>query len=94
MTTTHLDGNETTLEQQDNPAIYIPATGYVQFLIQVGNSSAWTNDIAVKNLRAFIPCPWDAGAVEVKGTPRYGNQFTVTPVYVTRTFNPTYPPDS
>ena len=94
VTTTHLDGNETTLEQQDNPAIYIPATGYVQFLIQVGNSSAWTNDIAVKNLRAFIPCPWDAGAVEVKGTPRYGNQFTVTPVYVTRTFNPTYPPDS
>lgn len=92
VTTTFLDGNETTIAQQENPDIYIPATGYVQFRIRVGNVSGWTNDIPVKSLRAFIPCSWDGGAVEVKGTPRFGNQFTVTPVYVTQTFNPTYPP--
>lgn len=92
VTTTFLDGNETTIAQQENPDIYIPATGYVQFRIRVGNVSGWTNDIPVKSLRAFIPCPWDGGAIEVKGTPRFGNQFTVTPVYVTQTFNPTYPP--
>lgn len=94
VTTTLLDGNETTLVQQDNPDIYIPATGYVQFRVRVGNSSAWTNDVPVKSLRAFIPCPWDAGAIEVKGTPRFGNQFQITEVWVTRTFNPTYPPES
>jgi hypothetical protein len=94
VTTSVLDGNETVLFQDDNPDLYIPSLGYVQFLIQVGNSSAWTNDIPVKCLRTFVPCPWDAGAIDVKGTPRYGNEFTVTPVYVTRTFNPTYPPES
>jgi len=94
VTTTVLDGNETTVFQQENPDIYVPAVGYVQFLIQVGNSSAWTTDVPVKSLRAFIPCPWDAGAIDVKGSPRFGNQFQVTPVYVTRTFNPTYPPES
>jgi hypothetical protein len=67
VTTTFLDGNETTIDQQENPTIYVPATGYVQFLIQVGGSSAWTNDIPVKSLRAFIPCPWDGGALDVKG---------------------------
>jgi len=94
VTTTMLDGNETTIFQQENPDIYVPAVGYVQFRIRVGNASAWTTDLPVKSLRAFIPCSWDAGAIEVKGTPRFGNQFTVTPVYVTRTFNPTYPPES
>lgn len=94
VTTTILDGNETTIFQQENPDIYVPAVGYVQFRIRIGNSSAWTTDVPVKSLRAFISCSWDAGAIEVKGTPRFGNQFTVTPVYVTRTFNPTYPPES
>lgn len=94
VTTTLLDGNETTIFQQENPDIHVPAIGYVQFRIRVGNSSAWTSDVPVKSLRAFIPCPWDAGAIEVKGSPRFGNQFTVTPVYITQTFNPTYPPAS
>lgn len=91
VTTSVLDGNETVIFQSDNPDIYAPAVGYVQFLIQVGNSIAWTNDIPVKSLRAFIPCPWEAGAISVKGTPRYGNEFRVDPVYVSETINPTYP---
>lgn len=94
VTTSVLDGNETIIFQGDNPDIYIPSLGYVQFLIKTAKASAWTNDIPVKSLRTFIPCPWDGGAVDVRGTPRYGNEFIVTPVYVTRTFNPTYPPDS
>jgi hypothetical protein len=94
VTTQLLDGNETIIFQESNPDIYVPSLGYVQFLVRVGGASAWTNDIPVKCLRTFIPCPWDGGAVDVKGTPRYGNQFVVTPVYVTRTFNPTYPPES
>lgn len=94
VTTSVLDGNETVLFQEDNPDIYIPAVGYVQFKVRVGDASAWTNDIPVKCLRTFVPCPWDAGAIDVRGTPRFGNEFVVTPVYVTRTFNPTYPPES
>lgn len=94
VTTSVLDGNETIIFQGDNPDLYVPSLGYVQFRIQVGDSGAWTNDIPVKCLRTFIPCPWEGGAIDVRGTPRYGNQFEVTPVYITRTFNPTYPPDS
>lgn len=94
VTTQVLDGNETILFQEENPDIYIPSLGYVQFLIKVRGASAWTNDIPVKCLRTFIPCPFEGGAIDVKGTPRYGNEFEVTPVYVYRTFNPTYPPPS
>lgn len=94
VTTSFVDGNESVIFQADNPDLYIPSLGYVQFKIRVGGSTAWTNDIPVKSLRTFIPCPWDGGAIDVRGTARYGNIFVVTPVYVTRTFNPTYPPES
>lgn len=71
----------TTLFQDDNPDIYAPNLGYVQFLIAVGNRLAWSTDIPVKNRRHFIPCPWEGGAMQVRGTPRPGVDWTITPVY-------------
>lgn len=66
--------------QDDNPDIYIPNLGYVAFLVAVGNTTAWTVDLPVKNKRCLIPCPWDGGAIAVRGTPREGVTWTVTEV--------------
>lgn len=72
--------NESVIFQDDNPDIYVPALGYIQFKIRVGASSAWTGDIPIKCKRQFVPCPWPLGAVDVRGTGRYENEITVTPV--------------
>lgn len=70
------------LAQNENPDIAIPNFGYINFLCRAGNlSGGWTPDQPVKNARCFIPCPWEGGAYEVKGTPQPGIQFVVTPVY-------------
>lgn len=93
VTVSAIDPNTTTIYQGNNPDIFAPSAGYVNFLIKVGNASGWTNDIPVKNARAFIPCPWEGGAVEVRGTPRYGGVFTITPIYYRRSYYPTFPAD-
>jgi len=81
VTTATPGANESVIEQDNDVDIYVPALGYVQFLIRAGNRSAWTNDIPVKNKRCFIPCPWEGGAIDVRGTGRYENPINVTPVY-------------
>lgn len=82
VTVTELDSTAATLIfQDDNPDIFAPNLGYVQFLIAVGNRIAWTTDIPVKNKRHFIPCPWEGGALQVRGTPRAGVTWDISPVY-------------
>lgn len=71
----------TIIFQDDNPDILAPNLGYVQFAIAVGNRLSWTSDIPVKNRRNFIPCPWEGGALQVRGTPRPGVVWTISPVY-------------
>lgn len=85
VTVTSLDLNRQvgTIQQGDNPDILIPAAGYISFQVAVGSSSGWTADIPVKNIRNFIPCPWDGGAIAVKGTPRPGVVWTITPIRTT-----------
>lgn len=59
--------------QTYNPNIKIPDLGLVQFLVQTDETAgAWTEDIPVKSLNAFIPCPWPDGALDVRATPRQG----------------------
>lgn len=71
-----------TLFQDGNPDIGIPNYGYINFLCRAGGvSGGWTPDQAVKNRRCFIPCPWDGGAYEVRGTPQPGIEWVITPVY-------------
>lgn len=70
-----------TIIQEDNPDIYAPSLGHVQFLCRVGDTSAaWTSDQPVKNRRNLIPCPWPTGAIAVRGTPQPGVTWTITPV--------------
>jgi len=92
--TTVLAGKQTEIVQETNPEIYAPAIGYVNFLVQVGNRTGWTADIPVKNTNQIIECPWVSGAIDVKGTPSYNNQFDIYPLYTQQSFPPQYPPES
>lgn len=84
VTLTGINETQVGLLVQDggNPDIRIPGLGFVQFKVRIGAVTGWTNDIPVKNDRAFIPCPWEGGAIDVRGSPRPGVNFALTPVYL------------
>lgn len=69
------------LQEGGNPDIIVPDLGMVQFRVQVGQSTFWTNNQRVNNIRALIPCEWEGGAIEVSGTPRPGITWELTPIY-------------
>lgn len=76
------DSNITRIFQRDNPNVYVPYLGLVSFAIRTADGTVgWTNDIPVKNLRAFIPAPDVPGVFNVRGTPRPPTTWTLTPVY-------------
>lgn len=83
VTVTNADNVKTagSLDQDRNPNVYFPDLGLISFSVRVKNSWGWTEDIRIKNVRQFIPCPWPGGAVDVRGTAREGASITVTPVY-------------
>lgn len=87
VTVTDINPNISAIFQGDNPTIFAPNLGYINFAIPVGDSIAWTSDIAVKNQRNFIVCEWEAGAIDVSGTPRPGVEWEITPIYLIRTAN-------
>lgn len=75
-------GTVSLIGQTDNPDIYVPTIGYVSFAVRTGDGSVgWTNDIPIKNLRAYIPVPFNSKAVSVKGTPKPEFTWALTPVY-------------
>lgn len=82
VTVTSLENERaSTILQSDNPDIYAPSLGHVQFLCRIGQTSAaWTSDQPVKNRRNLIPCPWADGAIDVRGTPQPGVTWTLTPI--------------
>lgn len=69
------------ISQAGNPDIFIPRLGSLSFYIAVDNGTAWTNDIDIKNLRCYIPCPVSSGAVDVAATSENGVQLDVQPVW-------------
>lgn len=81
VTTSVIPDDISLIYQTGNPNITAPNLGYVSFAINVNGKLAWTSDIPVKNARNFIVCPWEGGAAEVRGTPRPGVSWTITPVY-------------
>ena len=81
VTTTQAETDATIIFQGDTPDIYAPALGYISFLCKVGGAFGWTVDIPVKNRRQLIPCPWQFGAIEVKGTAKGGATFSLNPIY-------------
>lgn len=72
----------TVIGQDSNPDIYVPNLGLISFAIQTKDGAVgWTNDIPIKNERAYVPCPEPRGAISVRGTPQPGNEFVITPIY-------------
>lgn len=70
------------IPQGDNPDLQVPSIGYVAFAIDAGNGQlGWTSDIPVKNLRAYIPVPFNAVARAVRGTPKAEIAWTLTPIF-------------
>lgn len=63
------------------PTVYAPYLGLVSFYIKtVDGTGGWTEDIPVKNVRQFVPCPWVGGAADVRVSPRSNALLQVTPV--------------
>lgn len=68
-------------QEDGQPDIYAPNLGFVNFKVRVSETeSAWLSDIPVKNKRNFVPCPWEAGAIDVRWTPRRGVVGVLTPI--------------
>lgn len=81
VTVTANSSDATGIFQGTNPDIFAPNLGFINFGIATGGVISWTSDIPVKNYRNFIACPWEGGALQVRGTPRGGVSWTLTPVY-------------
>lgn len=90
VTVTDLGESNSVIAQSDNPDIYIPNLGYVQFLCQIGSRAAWTSDIPIKNRRNLVVCPWEGGAIAVRGTPRAGVDWVLSEVYAKEQQTVTY----
>lgn len=91
VTTSLDDSRGSIIDQLNSPDIIAPNLGYVSFLIAVSDRTAWTSDIPVKNHRWFCECPFEGGAIDVRGTPRAGVEWTITPVYLQQERSQTYP---
>lgn len=88
---TSIAPNTSVLFQGDNPDIFIPNIGTVNFRYRIGKAGVWSEDFPVKNANQFIPVPPGYTAIDVRGTPRFGSQFTVTAVRDQRQINPAFP---
>lgn len=83
-TVTDIDGNPASEIGQPGggPTAYVPDLGLVSFAISAGSEGfGWTSVERVKNTRAYIACPAPQGAINVKGAPRPGVTWELTPVY-------------
>ena len=71
-------------ESSTAPNIIIPRIGSIFFEyyveIEGGYESAFSEDIPIKNVNQFIPCPWEYGAVRVHCRKEIGWDFAVIPV--------------
>lgn len=71
-------------ETASTPNIIIPRIGtiFFEYLVKKedGYESAFSEDIPIKNVNQFIPCPWDFGATRVHFKNEIGWEFSVFPV--------------
>lgn len=81
VTVTANSSDATEIFQTDNPNIYAPNLGFVNFSMAFQGTTAWSIDYPVKNYRCFIASPLEGAAIDVKGTPRAGVTWQLTPVY-------------
>lgn len=71
----------TSVPQSSTQDLIVPRAGNVQFLVQVGNTMAWTEDKPVRCNRELIVCDWPGGAVDVRCSAYSGYTVTLQRVY-------------
>lgn len=71
-----------TIFQGSNPDIYVPSLGHVNFFQGVGENTAWSEDIKIKNTGQLILAPDPLRAVSVAGTGQPGVDIRLNPVYI------------
>lgn len=72
-----------TIFQNSNPDIYVPALGYLNFWVKVGDREAWSGDIPIKNTYQFVNAPDPLRTIAAYGTPKPGVDMKFFPVYIT-----------
>lgn len=75
------DIKATEIFQDENPNIYAPKLGHVNFLMKIGDIGCWSSDIPVKNINNYIEGPTTIPIVGVKGTPEKNVVWSLTPVF-------------
>lgn len=81
--------------QEQNPNIKVPNLGYINFFHRTGRiSGAWSEDIPIKNTRQYVPVPFNGNVIDVRGTPRLGVTWVITPVFDTKQSDPQIPNES
>lgn len=81
VTVTQEDTEASIIFQDDNPNIYVPSLGHISFLCEVAGAFGWTTDIPIKNRQQFVVCPWQYGAIDVRGTAKGGAVFNIEKIY-------------
>lgn len=74
------DTTATEVPSATTPELFIPRLADVLFKIRIKNKSHWTSDIPVKTKNAYIPCPGEIDAIDVKIIQRKGWSSSITPV--------------
>jgi len=70
----------TVLFNGENPDLYLPRAGTIQFLQPAGDGQAWSGDIPIKTSPQWIPCGPPGYASRIAFTPTLGIELAVTPV--------------
>lgn len=65
----------------DAPVLHFPRLGNIIFIIQSGNSRAYTNPVPVQLRRCYVPAPEGVTVVGVIPAEQNGTSLSITPVY-------------
>ncbi len=71
----------TTIATTNIPQILAPRAGSIKFGYAIAGRSFWSDDIDIKDLNTFIPCPFSQGADTVAATPAPGVVLNYVPVF-------------
>lgn len=80
-TSVSADATPTRVLTVGGPDLYVPRLGTVSFGVNQAGQRAWLNPIDIKNKNCYIPCPLEAGAVDVEVIQLPGIALDVNPIY-------------
>ena len=76
------DARLSVITQNENPDIYVPSLGHINFFYRTGNTTGWSEDVKIKNIRQLVVSPEPLQTTSFKATPQPGVNIKVFPVYM------------